>query len=296
MGYNLKSIREKFKKQGIFYTEKKLALFLKGFLENQEPLEVYDPTCGNGGLLSVFNDDVKKYGQEIDKEQLEDAKKRLVNFNGVCGDTLKDPAFLGKKFKTIVANYPFSISWEPKEDERFNIGVLPPKSKADFAFLLHILHYLDEEGEAVVLNFPGILYRGNREGKIRKWFVENNYIKKIVRVKEKSFVDTKIETVLIVLAKNKKNTDIEFIDSERSRFVGVEEIKENDYNLSINTYLPVIIERPIYNPLELQKQARKNFILALKSELKIDKMVCALENISHDDFLNDIKKVIMEGV
>ena len=85
-----------------------------------------------------------------------------------------------KKFDYIIANPPFSINWVPnKEDERFNIApALAPQSKADYAFILHILHYLSDNGIAVVLGFPGILYRGNSEYKIRKWLVDNNYVEK----------------------------------------------------------------------------------------------------------------------
>ena len=169
--YHIKSIKEEFKSKGIFYTTNELALLIKSFVDIEID-EVYDPTCGDGALLSVFDDSVKKYGQEINEHQIEVAEKRLVNFTGYCGDTLKDPAFKDKKFKCIVANPPFSIKWEPPilngifTDDRFKfIPALPPKSKADYAFILHILHYLDSDGIAVVLNFPGILYRGNSKGK-----------------------------------------------------------------------------------------------------------------------------------
>ena len=110
MAYNLKTIKKEFSQKGIFYTEKALAEYVKSFLPDNVT-EVYDPTCGNGGLLSVFDDNVLKYGQEINEEQLEDAKKTLINFTGICGDTLKNPAFMDRKFKAIVANPPFGINW-----------------------------------------------------------------------------------------------------------------------------------------------------------------------------------------
>src|SRR5574344_2114899 len=221
--YNIKSIKEEFKAKGIFYTTNELALLIKSFVDIETD-EVYDPTCGNGSLLSVFDDDVKKYGQEINNHQLEEAKNKLKNFYGYCGDTLKDPAFNDKKFKCIVANPPFSIAWEPPilngvfTDDRFRLApALPQKSKADYAFILHILHYLANDGIAVVLNFPGILYRGNSEGKIRKWIVEQNYIDKVVLIPGKTVVDTTIETALIVFRKNNTTTDIEFIDTEKNK-------------------------------------------------------------------------------
>ena len=108
VAYNLKSIKEEFKSKGIFYTPPELAELLKSYV-NFTPNEIYDPTCGDGALLNVFGDDVVKYGQEINLEQLQVAKERLKNFNGYCGDTLKDPAFKDKKFDCILANPPFSI-------------------------------------------------------------------------------------------------------------------------------------------------------------------------------------------
>ena len=126
--YNIKSIRQDFKQKGIFYTQKELAEYIKNLLpENVD--RVYDPTCGNGGLLSVFDDNVEKYGQDINAQQVEEAANRLKNFHGVAGDTLKTPAFKDMKFDYIVANPPFSIKWEPFQDERFNAPVLPRQVK-----------------------------------------------------------------------------------------------------------------------------------------------------------------------
>ena len=174
--FNLKTIKQDFKDKGIFYTTKELALYLKSFLpENVK--EIYDPTCGNGGLLSVFSDDVEKYGQDINADQVQVAQENLKNFHGAIGDTLANPAFTDRKFKYIIANPPFSIKWEQKSDERFeNYPCLPPKSKADYAFIAHILYCLSDDGMAVVLNFPGILYRGNSEGKIRQYLIEQSHL------------------------------------------------------------------------------------------------------------------------
>lgn len=292
MAYNLKSIKEEFKKKGIFYTPPELAQLLKSYIDF-EPKEVYDPTCGDGGLLAVFDDDVIKYGQEINEEQLEVAKERLINFNGVCGDTLKEPAFKDKKFECIIANPPFSINWEPKDDERFN-GMLAPKSKADYAFILHILHYLSDNGIAVVLEFPGILYRRNSEGKIRKWLIENNYIEKVISIPGNTFIDTKIQTCLLIIKKNKIDNNIEFEDRQLNikRKVLIDEIKNNDYNLSVNSYIIEKKEEILINPLELQIKARKGFINRLKAELEFDNMVCKMENYNFNDYLEEIQNVI----
>jgi len=296
--YNIKSIKEEFKNKGIFYTTSELAELLKSYIDIEFD-EVYDPTCGDGQLLSVFDDNIKKYGQEINDHQLQEAEKRLVNFKGVCGDTLKAPAFADKKFKCIVANPPFSISWEPPEfntifaDERFvDAPAIPPKSKADYAFILHILHYLENDGIAIVLNFPGILYRGNTEGKIRKYIIEKNYIDKIIRIPGKTFIDTTIETTLIIFRKNKNHTNIEFKDGDKVCIATLEEIQKNDYTLSINNYIKDDAVKIIYNPKELQENARTNKINGLMQDLRIDKQICELEGWDFQEYLTELKKAI----
>lgn len=144
---NIKNIRKEFQKHGVFYSSTALAETLKRFLP-EDVKEVYDPTCGAGSLLSVFGDDVRKYGQELDPGQAQIAQEQLTNAEIVVGDTLKTPAFSGRKFEAIVANPPFSLKWEPMpEDERFKVApAMAPKSKADFAFILHCLHYLSDTG------------------------------------------------------------------------------------------------------------------------------------------------------
>ena len=298
--YNIKSIKEEFKAKGIFYTTNELALLIKSFVDIETD-EVYDPTCGDGSLLSVFDDNVKKYGQEINDNQIEVAKNRLVNFTGYCGDTLKEPAFIDKKFKCIVANPPFSIAWEQPilngifTDDRFRlIPALPPKSKADYAFILHILHYLANDGIAVVLNFPGILYRGNSEGEIRKWIIEKNYIDKVIRIPGKTFVDTTIETALIVFRKNKTTTDIEFIDSEKNKSYTAtfEEVKGNDFVLSVSAFVIEEKEQIHHNPIELQKNARNGMLKRIKADIEMDKMICEMEGYNFNEYLISIKNLI----
>lgn len=292
MEYNIKSIRKDFKDKGIFYTTKDLAEYLKSFLPDDVD-EIYDPTCGNGGLLSVFSDDVQKYGQDINSEQVKEAEERLANFFGVAGDTLKEPAFLGKKFKYIIANPPFSIKWEPKSDERFDgFPCLPPPSKADYAFLAHILHYLSEDGTAVVLNFPGILYRGNAEGKIRRWMLEQNYIDTVVSVDGGHFVDTKIGTVVLVLKKSKTTTDVRFIHNDLERTVPVSEIANNDYNLSVSSYIIEVVEREEIDPAALELHTRQQFLSRLERELSFEKMVCEFENMDIRPFIKAIQEIV----
>ena len=296
--YNLKNIKDEFKSKGIFYTPPELAEFIKSLVDIAIT-DVYDPTCGDGALLSVFEDELPKYGQEINDHQLVIANERLKNFNGFCGDTLSNPEFMDKKFSCIVANPPFSIKWNPPQglfiDERFTqCAFMPPKSKADYAFMLHIIHSLSADGIAVVLNFPGVLYRGNSEGKIRQWMVEKNLIEKVVHISGNKFVDTKIATCCIVFKKNKKTTDVEFIDSDKqlSRTVSFEEIKNNDYILSVSSYIQEEKEIIRLNPKKLQDNARKSMIMKVKADLEIDKMVCEIEGYDFNDYLSDLEDLI----
>ena len=298
--YNIKSIKKEFKAKGIFYTTKELAVLMKSFVDI-DTTEVYDPTCGDGSLLSVFDDNIKKYGQEINDHQIEVAKNRLINFTGYCGDTLKEPAFNNKKFKCIVANPPFSIAWEPPilngifTDDRFRlVPALPPKSKADYAFILHILHYLANDGIAVVLNFPGILYRGNSEGEIRRWIVEKNLIDKVIRIPGKTFIDTTIETALIIFRKNKTTTDIEFIDTEKNKSytATIEEVKQNDFVLSVSAFIIEEKQQIQHDPIQLQKNARNGMLKRIKADIELDKMICEMEGYNFNEYLISIKNLI----
>lgn len=290
--YNIKSIRQEFKEKGIFYTTSELALYLKSFLPD-DITEIYDPTCGNGGLLSVFGDDVRKYGQDINAGQVRDAQERLKNFHGVVGDTLKEPAFWGRKFRYIIANPPFSIRWEPKNDERFEgFPCLPPPSKADYAFLAHILHYLSDDGTAAVLNFPGILYRGNSEGKIRRWMVEQNYIDAVIAVDGGHFVDTKITTAVLVLKKNRETTDVRFVHNELERLVPASEIQGNDFQLSVSNYIIEIEEKEEIDPLALELHTRKVFLERLEKELEFEKIICDMEGIDMKPLISAIRQII----
>lgn len=298
MTYNIKNIREEFKSKGIFYTQPELAEYMKSLVDI-DITDVYDPTCGDGSLLSCFPDELPKFGQEINDHQLEVAEKRLKNFTGVCADTLKEPAFMDKRFSCIVANPPFSIAWEPPaglfKDERFaEVPVLPPKSKADYAFLLHIIHLLADDGIAIVLNFPGILYRGNREGTVRKWFVDKNWIEKVIQIPGKTFIDTTIATSLLILKKNKSTTNIEFIDNEEklSRVVPVDEIISNDYNLSVNSYVQKEVEKVVVDPTDLQRKARLAMCERLRKDIEMDKIICEFEGWDFNQYLDDLKKVV----
>lgn len=293
---NIKNVRQQFREQGVYYTDKELAKKLKSYI-NIDVKNVYDPTCGQGDLLAVFDDEVEKFGQELDEAELNKCKANLVNFTGYAGDTLKDPRFIDYKFDCIIANYPFSVKWDVDNSNSKifdECKIIPPKSKADYAFILHILHCLSDSGVAVSLNFPGVLYRGNKEGGIRKWLVEKNYIDEIVNIEGGYFVDTKIPTAIIVFKKNKENTDIKFTDNKtgKSYIAKINEIKDNDYCLSVQNYVTCDAEKEQINPIEQQKLAREGFLKLLKKELDFDKMVCNIENWDNTEYVKMIKKTI----
>ncbi len=290
---SIKSIRKEFKEHGVFYTPKALAEKMRSYID-YEPTSVYDPTCGAGSLLSAFDDNVQKYGQELDESQL--GLINLPNFTGYAGDTLEDDGFTNLKFNCIVANPPFSIRWSPEKhaaDPRFKeLPALPPPSKADWAFMAHILYHLDNKGKAVILEFPGILYRGQREYKVRRWFCENNFVERIAEIDGGVFEDTAIATCLIVLSKAKQDTGIIFERKGKTRTVSFEEISENDFTLSPSCYIPDEIEEKNFDPAELETEARRSFLGRVEKELSFEKMVCSIEGYDMKPFLMDIKSLI----
>lgn len=282
MAKSIKSLRAEFKKDGIFYTPPELALKLKSYI-NFEPKTVYDPTCGAGNLLRVFPDETLKFGQEKDESEL--AKVDLPNFIGAAGDTLLDDKFPDEKFDCIVANPPFSIAYEEdrlQDDIRFKeCGTLPPKSKADYAFILHILYHLADNGVAVVLEFPGILYRGAREGKIRQWLVEKNYIDRVVHVEGNTFEDTSIATCILVLRKNKSTTDITFEREGKTAVIPREEIADNSFQLSVQTYLPDEDKKEPINIDEVNRQVVEH---TLKNVAEVVNSLSTLQKHFDDNF------------
>lgn len=294
MGHDIKSIRQKFKEQGVFYTDVKLAEILKGYMP-ADLTEVYDPTCGSGNLLSVFGDTVRKYGQELDEGQAAEARQNLINSEIATGDTLLAPAFMEKRFKGIVANYPFSIKWDSERcaaDSRFEkLPTLPPPSRADYAFIAHILHMLTEDGVAAVLGFPGILYRGQREGQIRKWLLTQGYIHEVGHFPGGFFVDTKIPVCLLVIRKTANHTGILMRDFERDieRLVPMAEIEANGYTLSVQTYVqPPEPEKPAFDPLAAELRARSATLRQIKAQIDFSLMVAKFEGWTIAPFLEDI--------
>ncbi len=224
------------------------------------------------------------FGQEINMTNFNLARMNMflhnVNYNNFSikrGDTLLQPQHKDEKpFDAIVSNPPYSIKWigdaDPTliNDERFApAGKLAPKSYADYAFILHSLSYLSSKGRAAIVCFPGIFYRKGAEKTIRQYLVDNNFIDCVIQLPENLFFGTSIATCILVMAKNKTENKILFIDASKefkketnnnileqknidtiveefrnreekeyfSRYVPVEEIVENDYNLSVSTYV-----------------------------------------------------------
>lgn len=294
---NLKNIKAEFKAAGIFYTPPELAETIKSYVDFK-PKRAYDPTCGQGNLLAVFGDDVEKYGQELYRDELEKAEQLLTNFHGYAGDTLKDDGFPGEKFDLIVANPPFSIKWEPDEDDiRWkDAPCTAPPGKADYAFMLHILNHLADHGKRIVLEFPGVLYRGQREGKIRQWMIDNNYIERVVHIPGNTFVDTQIATCVIVFNKSKTDTSIIFEDRENdlTRTVSRDEVIRNGYTLSVSTYVQKEEVRETVDPLQLDNARRSFALKKLRSEIEFEITVCKMEGWNYWSFLDDIQEIINE--
>ena len=255
--------------------------------------KIYDPACGSGSLLLQAKKQFDKhlidegfYGQEINHTTYNLARMNMFlhninydKFNIQLGNTLTDPHFTDDKpFDAIVSNPPYSVKWigagDPTliNDERFApAGVLAPKSKADFAFVLHALNYLSSKGRAAIVCFPGIFYRGGAEKKIRQYLVDNNYVETVISLAPNLFYGTSIAVNILVLSKHKKDTQTQFIDASGEDFfkketnnnvmldehidkimalfdskedeqyvaksVSLEAIKENDYNLSVSSYV-----------------------------------------------------------
>ncbi|MDN3378706.1 MULTISPECIES: type I restriction-modification system subunit M [unclassified Pseudoalteromonas] len=197
--------------------------------------KIYDPAVGSGSLLlqakkhfdaHIIEDGF--FGQELNHTTYNLARMNMFlhninydKFNIQLGDTLTEPHFLDDKpFDAIVSNPPYSVKWIGSDDptlindDRFApAGVLAPKSKADFAFVLHALSYLSSKGRAAIVCFPGIFYRGGAEQKIRKFLVDNNYIETVISLAPNLFFGTTIAVNILVLSKHKTDTTTQFIDA-----------------------------------------------------------------------------------
>lgn len=281
------------KSGGEYYTPQEVSELLTKItiVGKQEVNKVYDPACGSGSLLLKFakilgRQNVRQgfYGQEINITTYNLCRINMFlhdigyeKFNIGHGDTLTEPLHWDDEpFEAIVSNPPYSIKWEGDDnpilinDERFSpAGVLAPKSKADLAFIMHSLSWLATNGTAAIVCFPGVMYRGGAEQKIRRYLIDNNYVDCIIQLPDNLFFGTSIATCIMVLKKSKTENSTLFIDASKecvkvtnnnklsadniqnilnayeertdkehfTQMVSNDKIAENDYNLSVSSYV-----------------------------------------------------------
>ncbi len=321
------------KSGGEFYTPQEVSELLARItvVGKREVNKVYDPACGSGSLLLSFvkvlgHDKVRQgfFGQEINLTTYNLCRINMflhdVNyekFDIAHGDTLTDPEHWDDEpFEAIVSNPPYSIRWEGKDnpllinDPRYApAGVLAPKSKADLAFTMHILSWLAVNGTAAIVEFPGVLYRGGAEKKIRQYLIDNNYIDTVIQLPPDLFFGTTIATCIIVLKKSKADNATLFIDASAAftrsgnknkllpehqqqildaftgrddiehlaRLVPNEQIAENEYNISVSSYVEQKDEREVINITELNARIARIVARQAKLRTRIDAIVADLE-------------------
>ena len=319
------------KSGGEFYTPADVSELLTrlGIVGKTEINKVYDPACGSGSLLLKAEKILGKeairngfYGQEINITTYNLCRINMFlhdigfdKFNVACEDTLTAPQHWDDEpFELIVSNPPYSIKWAGDEnpllinDPRFApAGVLAPKSKADLAFIMHSLAWLAANGTAAIVCFPGIMYRGGAEQKIRKYLVDNNYVDCIIQLPSNLFFGTSIATCIMVMKKNKNDNKTLFIDASNecikvtnnnkltpshierivntfanreevrhfSHLASYEEVAANEYNLSVSTYV------------EAEDTREKVDIVQLNAEIEL---IVAREQVLRDE----IAKIIAE--
>lgn len=295
--------------------------------------KIYDPAAGSGSLLlqakKHFDAHIIEegfFGQEINHTTFNLARMNMFlhninydKFNIALGNTLTDPHFGDDKpFDAIVSNPPYSVKWigadDPTliNDERFApAGVLAPKSKADFAFVLHALSYLSSKGRAAIVCFPGIFYRGGAEQKIRQYLVDNNYIETVISLASNLFFGTSIAVNILVLSKRKVDTSIQFIDVSGEDFfkkrtnnnvltddhvkqiidmfdskedvdhiakmVSFETIASNNYNLSVSAYVEPIDTRETIDIIKLNADLKSTTEKINNLRKDIDAVVSEIE-------------------
>lgn len=293
--------------------------------------KIYDPAAGSGSLLlqakKHFDAHIIEegfFGQEINHTTFNLARMNMFlhninydKFNMQLGNTLLEPHFASDKpFDAIVSNPPYSVKWIGSDDptlindERFApAGVLAPKSKADFAFVLHALNYLSAKGRAAIVCFPGIFYRGGAEQKIRKYLIDNNYVETIISLAPNLFFGTTIAVTILVLAKHKTDTSTQFIDASGlfkketnnniltdahveqimdvfdskenvdhlARSVPLEEIAANDYNLSVSSYVAAKDTREQIDIVQLNAELKITVAKIDKLRAEIDAIVAEIE-------------------
>ncbi|TNJ41355.1 type I restriction-modification system subunit M [Tamlana fucoidanivorans] len=295
------------KKAGEFYTPQEVSIILAKIVTTGKTKlkSVYDPTCGSGSLLLRVAKEVDEindfYGQELNRTTYNLARMNMIlhdvhyrKFDIKQEDTLERPQHIDHRFEAIVANPPFSAKWSANplftSDDRFSqYGKLAPKSKADFAFVQHMVHHLAENGTMAIVLPHGVLFRGAAEGHIRQYLIEDrNYLDAVIGLPANIFYGTSIPTCILVFKKCRENPDdILFIDASGednyekvktqnilrenhiakivetyqnrttidkfSYVASMDEIKENDYNLNIPRYVDTFEEE---EPIDIQAVAQ----------------------------------------
>lgn len=253
--------------------------------------KIYDPAAGSGSLLlqakkhfdaHIIEDGF--YGQEINHTTYNLARMNMFlhninydKFNIALGNTLLDPHFGDEKpFDAIVSNPPYSVKWIGNDDptlindERFApAGVLAPKSKADFAFVLHALSYLSGKGRAAIVCFPGIFYRGGAEKKIREYLIDNNFVETVISLSPNLFYGTSIAVNILVLSKHKTDNKTQFIDVSGEEFFK----KETNNNVLTDTHIEEIMKmfdskediKHVAKSVEYDEIVKNDYILSVSS-------------------------------
>lgn len=293
--------------------------------------KIYDPACGSGSLLlqakKHFDQHLIEegfFGQEINHTTYNLARMNMflhnVNydkFNIQLGNTLEEPHFADDRpFDAIVSNPPYSVKWIGNDDptlindERFApAGVLAPKSKADFAFVLHALNYLSAKGRAAIVCFPGIFYRGGAEQKIRQYLVDNNYVESVISLASNLFYGTTIAVNILVLSKHKADTSIQFVDASGlfkketnnnvlldahidqimavfdskadidhfALSIPFEKVAANDYNLSVSSYVEAEDKREAVDIAKLNAELKTTVTRIDQLRKDIDAIVAEIE-------------------
>lgn len=326
------------KSGGEFFTPQEVGELLARItlMDKTEVNKVYDPCCGSGGLLLKFakilgKENVKDgfYGQEVNLTTYNLARINMFlhdinynKFNIARGNTLIDPKHWDDEpFDAIVSNPPYSIKWEGKSnpllinDERFApAGILAPESKADLAFTMHMLSWLSAKGTAAIVEFPGVLYRGGAEGKIRKYLIDNNFVDTVIQLPKELFFGTPIATCILVLKKNKTDNSILFVDASeefvrntnknklsdtninnilsllknrvdvenKAIVVPNEEIADNDYNISVNSYLKTATDEVEIDIVELNKNIQEIVTKQDQVRKELDAIIRELESDYHE--------------
>jgi type I restriction enzyme M protein len=321
------------KSGGEFFTPADVSELLTrlGTVGKTEINKVYDPACGSGSLLlkaeKVLGKDAIRngfFGQEINITTYNLCRINMFlhdvgfdKFNIACEDTLTAPQHWDDEpFELIVSNPPYSIKWAGDDnpllinDPRFSpAGVLAPKSKADLAFIMHSLSWLAANGTAAIVCFPGIMYRGGAEQKIRKYLIDNNFIDCIIQLPDNLFFGTSIATCIMVLKKGKTDNKTLFIDASNeyikitnnnrltqdnidkivatfavrteeahfSHFANYDEIVENDYNLSVSTYVEPEDTREVIDIVKLNAEIEEIVERQQKLREEINKIIAEIE-------------------